>query len=212
MTVRTPAGASLLSYKAAAPLVLGLPRGGVPVAFEVARALCAPLDVWVVRKIGAPSQPELAIGAIAEGGEVYLDPGIVAITGAAKEEVEDLLMLKSAEVHARCRLFRHGQPPPDVSGRTVILVDDGVATGATARVALRAIRRRGPNRLVLAVPVGASDSLESLRLEADELVCPMPEPDLFAIGPWYESFSQVSDEDVLDLLARARGERTTPHP
>lgn len=200
----------LLSFRAAHPLVLGLPRGGVPVAFEVARALSAPLDVWVVRKIGIPSQPEIAMGAIAEGGEVYLDAGIVAAAGVSEAEVGDILASKSAEVESRRCRFRRGRPAPQVSRRTVIVVDDGAATGATARAALRAIRRGGPGKLVFAVPVGATDTLESLRSEADAVVCLAPDPQLLAVGCWYEDFTQTSDEDVLALLDRAP-EEPTPH-
>ncbi len=195
---------ALEQYREQSPIVLGLPRGGVPVAYEVARALGAPLDVWVVRKLGAPVQPELGMGAVAEGGEVYVDPHIVRAVGASEAEVEDVVARKTAEVEERCTRFRHGGAAPDVSGRTVLLVDDGVATGGTARAALRALRRRGVRRVVLAVPVGATETLEALSSEADEVVCLEPKPDLFAIGIWYEDFTTVEDEDVVDLLDRAR--------
>jgi putative phosphoribosyl transferase len=194
----------LAPYRDASPIVLGLPRGGVPVAYEVARALGAPLDVWVARKLGAPIQPELGMGAIAEGGEVFLDPLIVHDVGASEAEVRQVVARKTAEVEDRCKRFRRGREAPDVSGRTVLLIDDGIATGGTARAALRALRRRGPRHLVLAVPVGSSQTLEALTSEADEIVCLSPQPELYAIGLWYEDFDPVEDHDVVALLDRAR--------
>jgi putative phosphoribosyl transferase len=195
----------LAAYRDQSPIVLGLPRGGVAVAYEVARALGAPLDVCVARKLGAPIQPELGMGAVAEGGEVFLDPVIVDDVGASEAEVQQVVARKTAEVEDRCKRLRRGRPAPDVSGRVVLLIDDGVATGGTARAALRAIRRRGPRRLVLAVPVGSSQTLEALAPEADEIVCLSPQPELYAIGLWYEDFEPVEDHDVVALLERARG-------
>ncbi|HVY46831.1 MAG TPA: phosphoribosyltransferase family protein, partial [Minicystis sp.] len=178
---RALAGA-LAGYQAEAPVVVGLTRGGVPVAFEVARALEAPFDICVVRKVGAPTQPEFGLGAVAEGGVVVLDPASVAAVGASAEEVRDLVAQKLDEIAARIRTYRKGAAPLDVTGRTVIVVDDGLATGGTARAALRAVRRRGAEKVVLAVPVGAADSRASLRAEADDVVCLFAPADFQAVG------------------------------
>jgi putative phosphoribosyl transferase len=183
-------------------LVLGLPRGGVPVATEVARALRAPLDVFVVRKIGAPRQPELAVGAIATGGTLVLNEEIARQVGVDRETLQEEIARESRELERRNRLYRGGRPPPSIEGRTVILVDDGLATGATMRAAAAAIRLGRPARLVLAAPVGARDTCEEMRAYADDVVCAAtPEPFL-AVGLWYEKFPQTSDEEVREALAR----------
>ncbi len=200
----------LAGFRDQSPIVLGLPRGGVPVAYEVSTALHAPLDVWVVRKLGAPVQPELGMGAVAEGGEVFVDPHIVREVGASEAEVQEVVDRKTAEVEERCRRFRRGRAAPELRGKTVLLVDDGIATGGTARAALRAIRRRKPRRLVLAVPVGSTDTLDDLSKEADEVVCLMPRSDLMAIGLWYEDFRPVEDDEVIAILDRARGGSDEP--
>jgi putative phosphoribosyl transferase len=200
----------LTRYRDAAPVVLGLPRGGVPVAYEVARELDAPLDVCVVRKIGAPIQPELGIGAVSEDGVVHVDRGTMRMVDVSEEELASLVAEKRAEVADRVRRFRRGAPPIDVRGRTVIVVDDGVATGGTARAALQTLRARGAGRVVLAVPVGASSTLGELASIADEIVCPHPEDEFFAVGLWYEDFAPTTDEDVVELLDRARAERARP--
>ena len=201
---------ALLSYRDESPIVLALPRGGVPVAFAVAQALGAPLDVWVVRKLGAPLQPELGMGAVAEGGEVFVDPQIVSGVEATDEDVRAVVAVENAEIEERCRRFRRGRGAPEVSGRTVIVVDDGIATGGTARAALRALRRQAPRRLVLAAPVAATDALESLSAEADEIVCLAAEPELYSIGLWYEDFRPVEDDDVVAMLDRTRALPAAP--
>jgi putative phosphoribosyl transferase len=196
--------ALLREYKDEAPIVIGLPRGGVPVAYEVAQALEAPLDVWVVRKVGAPGFEELGIGAVAEGGVVYLNRELLVEVGASEAEVRDIVQRKSGEVVERAMRFRGGQPPPRVEGRTVILVDDGIATGGTVRAAVQSLRVARPRKIVLAVPVAASQSLEELRGLVDDVVCVLSTPALYAIGAWYEDFQQVPDEEVVLLLERAR--------
>jgi putative phosphoribosyl transferase len=198
--------ARLDSYRHESPLVLGLPRGGVPVAYEIASALGAPLDVCIVRKIGAPTQPELGIGAVAEGGALFVDRTTADAMGVSTDELAALIATKRMEVADRVARFRRGASPLDVRGRTVILVDDGVATGGTARVALQALRTRGAARIVLAVPVGASRTLDELAPLTDELVCLHSEAAFYALGLWYEDFSTTTDEDVVELLDRARSE------
>jgi putative phosphoribosyl transferase len=195
----------LLAYQEEEPIVLGLPRGGVVVAFEVAKALRAPLDVWIVRKVGAPSYPEFAIGAVAEGGIAYLNRESVREVGVRAEELEELVQQKTEEVAERVRLFRRGQPAPSIQGRTVILVDDGLATGSTARAALQALRVAKPRKLVLAVPVAAGQSSEVFQGLVDDLVAVHVTYSMHAIGNWYDDFPQVSDAEVIRLLDRARG-------
>ena len=195
----------LLPYRDESPIVLGLPRGGVPVAFEVARALKAPLDVLVVRKVGAPDQPELGLGAIAEGGALYLDHQLMRQVGASETEVAEIAERKAAEVVERVRLFRGARPQPDVRGRTVILVDDGIATGGTVHAAVKALRALEPRRIVLAVPVSSSQALDALAGEVDECVCVETSDHLGAIGLFYEDFTQTTDQEVVQLIERARG-------
>lgn len=205
---RTDAGrqlaALLTEYGAESPLVLGLPRGGIPVAQEVARALGAPLDVWVVRKVGAPGQRELGLGAVAEGGALFLDREMMHSLGYSETEVMQVAEREAQEVSARIARYRGTHPAPELEGRTVILVDDGVATGGTVRAAVRALRTRHPRRLVLAVPVGAVESLDSLRAEVDEVVCVYPAGFMSSVGEFYDDFRQTSDEEVQAVLARAR--------
>lgn len=197
----------LQEYAAKAPIVLALPRGGVPVGYEVARALGAPLDVWVVRKVGVPWHPELGLGAVAEGGYLHISRSMVAELGVPEKQLEAVIARERAEVEARVRRFRGERPPPALHGRTVLLVDDGIATGGTVRAALRAIKSAGPRQVVLAVPVASPDVLELLASEVDRIVCPLVPADLYAIGLWYEDFRQVSDDEVVRLLERSRQER-----
>jgi predicted phosphoribosyltransferase len=184
-------------------LVLALPRGGVPVAFEVAAALRAPLDVLVVRKLGVPGHAEYAMGALAAGVRV-LDEALVRRLRLSEAAVEAVAQAERRELERRERLYRGDAPAPDPGGRTVLLVDDGLATGATMRAAVRALRGRAPARIVVAVPTGAADACAALRGEADEVVCATtPEP-FRAVGLWYEDFGQTGDDEVRALLARAR--------
>jgi len=182
------------------PVVLGLARGGLPVAYEVAEALGAPLDVLVVRKIGTPGNPELGIGAIAEGGIRVLNQDVIRDLLLSVEELESAVARARAEVGACVQRYRDGRAPVDVNGRTAIVVDDGLATGGTARAALRAVRARRPRRLVLAVPVGAPDSVESLREEADLVICLLEPALMWAVGLWYEHFEPTSDAEIASLL------------
>jgi putative phosphoribosyl transferase len=186
------------------PLVLALPRGGVPVGYEVARALGAPFDVIVVRKLGAPMQPELGVGAIAEGGALWVDSWLLRELEISPEQLEQIAHREAAELERRVVLYRGGRPPPSIEGRTVIVVDDGVATGGTVRAALRALREHRPGRVVLAVPVIAAETARTLRREVDDLVCVFAPEYFDAVGAWYDEFSQTTDEEVKSLLDTAR--------
>jgi putative phosphoribosyl transferase len=183
-------------------LVLALPRGGVPVAFEIARALHAPLDVWVVRKLGAPRQPELAIGAVAPGGIQVLASDLIGELGIPPEELDQIVARERAELDRRLAAYRPNRPPVDVRGKTVLLVDDGLATGASMRAAVASLRPLDPARIVVAVPVADSGVSNRLTLQADEVVCLYTPPRLDAVGQWFEDFSQTTDEEVRTLLAR----------
>jgi putative phosphoribosyl transferase len=196
----------LSRYRDEQPVVFALPRGGVPVGFEISRSLGVPLEVFVARKLGAPGQPEFGIGAVAPGGVRILNEDVVRRLGIPEDYVERITERETAEVGRRMRLFRGDLPEPRVRGRTVILVDDGLATGVTARAAVKALRRLEPRRLVLAAPVCAAQTAELLGPEVDELVCLETPPDLGAIGFWYRDFSQTSDEEVIELLENARRE------
>lgn len=194
--------AALARLGADQPIVLGLPRGGVPVAAEVARRLDAPLDVLLVRKIGAPAQPEFAVGAIADGVR-FLDEGLIARLGIPTSAVERVVAVESGELARRQTLYRGARPPLPVRDRTVIVIDDGLATGATARAAIRSLRARGPARIVFAAPVGAPDSVARLRAEADEVICLLTPDDFRAVGMWYRDFSPTTDQEVIRLLDEA---------
>jgi putative phosphoribosyl transferase len=191
-------------------LVLALPRGGMPVAFEVAQALDAPLDVFLVRKLGAPGQPELAMGAIATGGVRVLNEALVRALAIDDLALEAVVAEEQAELERRERLYRDDRPAPDVRGHTVILVDDGLATGATMRAAAAALRQQQAARIVVAVPIAPAETCAEFRHEVDEIVCGLtPEP-FYAVGLWYEDFSQTTDEEVRELLARAARPQAAP--
>ncbi len=190
------------------PVVLALPRGGVPVAFEVARALAAHMEIFVARKIGAPHHKEFGIGAIAEGGVSVFDERSVATLGLGPAELQRLAAAEEAEVRRRVAAYRKGRPLPALGGRDVVLVDDGLATGVTAEAALRSVRAHGPRRLVLAVPVCAGQTRDRLAPAADEVICAMAPASFLSVGSWYEDFTQTTDEEVEDLMAKALGSRT----
>ncbi len=197
-------GAQLLPLAGERPLVIGLPRGGVPVADEVAMLLGAPLEILVVRKLGAPHNPEYGIGAIAEGGTRVFDREASALLEMDSGELAGVVERETAELRRRVEAYRGDREPHSPRNRTVIVVDDGVATGVTDTAALREIRRSRPRRLLLAVPVCPPDSLARLREEADEVVCLLVPPRLQGVGQWYEDFGQVADAEVVEVLARAR--------
>lgn len=193
----------LRSLAAQRPVVVALPRGGVPVACEVARALRAPLDVLAVRKLGAPSNPELAIGAIAEGGHALLDSDSARRVGATQDQIDQIAALAVQELRRRVERYRGDRPPLEVRDRTVIVVDDGLATGLTALAAVRALRARGARTIVVAVPVGARESVSLVAEEANEVVCASIPHELHGVGRWYRDFSPVEDDEVIALLDAA---------
>lgn len=200
--------AALDKYKQRRPVVLALPRGGVPVAAEVATRLDAPLDLILVRKIGVPIQPELAMGAVADGGTptVVRNEEVIRMAGVDKESFKRVQDRELQEIERRRRNYLGDRPRLDVAGRVVIVVDDGVATGATTRAALRSVANQTPSALVLAIPVAPPDVASTLRREVDELVCLETPEDFYAIGTYYDDFRQVSDDDVRRLLAEHRQE------
>ncbi|WP_107772608.1 phosphoribosyltransferase [Nocardioides sediminis] len=193
-----------------APVVLGLPHGGVPVAAEVARALGAPLDVVVVRRLALPWQPELAVGAICEDGTRFLDDDVVRSTGTTPTELSAVEVPARAELHRRVTLLREHQPRRPLRGRTVVVVDDGVVTGASARVACLSAREQGAARVVLAVPVASTRAAEDLAADVDDLVCLERAPGLLAVGQAYRRFEQVSDDEVLRLLGARHDSAPAP--
>lgn len=184
-------------------LVLALPRGGVPVGYEVARALNVPLDVFVVRKLGAPQQRELAMGAIASGGAQILNQDVIRALGISPQQIEATALHEQIELERREELYRGTRGPVSARQKTVILVDDGLATGSTMRVAIAALRREGSREIVAAVPVAARSTCEMIAREADRAVCLYTPFDFYAVGQWYENFSQTSDEDVREWLAQS---------
>jgi len=193
-------------------VVLGLPRGGVPVAFEIANHLHAPLDVMVVRKLGVPGEPELAMGAIAQGGVLYLNQDVIAALAISQDAIDAVTERERQELKRRERLFRGDRPPLRVGTRTAILVDDGLATGATMSAAVAALRQARAKRIGIAVPTAAADSLARLSKECDDVVCLATPDPYFAVGVWYQDFNQVSDEEVRELLDRAQQTETRTYP
>jgi predicted phosphoribosyltransferase len=194
---------NLSEYAGKDAVVLALPRGGVPVGYEVAEALHVALDIFVVRKLGVPSHEELAMGALASGGVVVLNEGVVAALDISRDAIAEAIRREQPELERREREYREGRPAIPVEGRTAILVDDGLATGSSMRVAIRALHKNSPGAIVVAVPVASRSTCEQFAKEVDEVVCAeTPEP-FFAVGQWYRDFRQTSDEEVRELLRRA---------
>jgi putative phosphoribosyl transferase len=204
---RTEAGqllANKLTQYANCPdvLVLGLPRGGVPVAFEVAKALNAPLDICLIRKLGVPGHKELAMGAIASGGVRVLNYDVLGWLGIASKTIDEVAARELRELQRRDRAYRGDCPQPDIRNQIVILVDDGLATGSTMRAAIAVLKPQQPQRIIVAIPVAPLDTCNELRAEVDEVVCLMTPESLYAIELWYENFAQTTDEEVRELLAK----------
>lgn len=210
---RTDAGeqlAALLTAYSERPdvLVLALPRGGVTVGFEIAHQLHAPLDVMIVRKLGAPGQEELALGALAPGGIRVLNEDVVRMRGISNEVIDEVAAREQRELERRERLYRGNRPAYDVRGRTVVLVDDGIATGATIRAAIAVLKQQQPAHLIIAVPVAVKITCDEFVAQGYKVVCPLQLEALYAVGNWYEYFPQTSDEEVHDLLEKARHEQS----
>jgi putative phosphoribosyl transferase len=196
-------GSRLLHLRDKHPIVLGLPRGGVAVAFEVAQALGAPLDILNVRKLGVPWHDEIAMGAVATGGVRVLNHEVILSMGVTATELDEITRFQLLELDRREMLYRGAKPAPALTGRTVILVDDGIATGATIRSAIRVVRAQHPAAVVVAAPVAQATAAQELRAEVDELQCVVIPEDLYAVGVWYDHFDQLTDAEVRQLLATA---------
>jgi putative phosphoribosyl transferase len=194
---------ALEHYRDQNVIVLALPRGGVPIGYEVAHFLRAPLDILVVRKLGAPGHEELAIGALGPGHVVVLNQELIQMLGVSQAQLTRVIDQEAKELDRRLQKFRGNRPFPDISGKTVIIIDDGLATGSTALAAVQAVRKIGMDNIVLAIPVCARDSASSLRYEVDELVCLESPAEFHAVGLWYQNFEQTSDGEVVDLLQKA---------
>lgn len=195
-------GQALQKYKNDNPIVLGVPRGGVVVAAKVAEELEAPLDVIISRKIGAPHNPEVAIGAVTQDGTVIKDEAMVELLGVSDFQIRDMANLVSAEISRRVDAYRGGRAGHGVHNRTVIVIDDGIATGFTIKAALQSVRKANPSRLVLAVPVAPPETVKDLRSQVDDLVCLEEPNDFYAVGQFFQDFDQTSDEEVIELLAK----------
>jgi putative phosphoribosyl transferase len=206
--------AKLMGYRDARPVLLALPRGGVPVAYEIATALQAPMDLLFVRKIGVPWQPELAAAAVADvgGREIVRNERVISLTDLPDGYIEEQARLELEEIARRRSVYCEGRPMMDLAGRTVIVVDDGIATGSTVRAALRAVRRADPAKIVLAVPVAPSETLADLEKEADAICCLESSDDFGAISQFYLSFRQLGDEEIVDLMGRARSQESAGVP
>jgi predicted phosphoribosyltransferase len=189
-------------------LLMALPRGGVPVAFEVARALRAPLEVFLVRKLGVPGHEELAMGAIASGGVRVLNEDLIQTLRIPANTVDTIVAREQQELERRERAYRGARPMPEIRNRTVILIDDGLATGSTMRAAIAALRQQRPERIVVAVPVGAPETCAEFEHEADEAICALTPDPFYAVGAWYHDFSQTTDREVRELLEQAAKEQT----
>lgn len=181
-------------------IVLALPRGGVPVGYEVAKKLSAPLDIFVVRKLGVPGHQELAMGAIASGGMIYFNQEMMHSLNLSPDVIDAVIASEQHELIRRETTYRGSRPFPTLKGKTVILIDDGIATGATVRAALKALREQNPKKIILAAPVAPFSVCQELAIEADELVCPLRPKDFYAVGAWYDHFPQTTDHEILELL------------
>lgn len=193
------------------PLVLAIPRGGVPVGYEVARYLDAPLDLFIARKLGAPGHEELGIGAVAPGGTRFLDMDAIHALGVPDEYIEEVTRKELAELERRLRRFRGDRPPPRIAGRSVVLVDDGLATGVTALASLTAIRVEQPRRLLFAAPVCSVEGAQTVSRQADDVVCVATPERFFGVGAWYHDFTQTSDEEVMEILRQREAEWNNIH-
>lgn len=191
-------------YKQKNGIVLALPRGGVPVAYEIAKQLCLDLDVFIVRKLGVPGQEELAMGALASGGIVVFNEDIINYLHINKLSIESVIKSEHEELERREHLYRGKKPFPDLSGKSIILVDDGIATGSTMRAAIMALQQKQPADIIVAVPVAAQSTCNEMNKLVDTLVCPLRPVDFHAVGLWYDNFSQTSDEEVIELLEQAK--------
>ncbi len=184
-------------------IILALPRGGVPVACGIAKSLSLPLDVFIVRKLGVPGHEELAMGAIASGGTAIFNESLISLLGLEQAEIDQVLHAEEKELIRREHLYRGDRPFPKLSGKTIILVDDGIATGYTMRAAIKALRKHRPKAIIVAVPVAANSTCEEMSALADSLICPLRPVNFYAVGLWYENFSQTSDNEVIELLNRS---------